>query len=253
MSWPAGAVLLGLALAAAGCGGGGESGRGPVVVGGAASLSEPLSAFAADYEQRHPGTDVQVQLAGSDAIAAQIRQGVGIDVFVSASVELADALHREELAEPPVPVAGNALVVAAPLHSPVEAIDDLDDPGVGLAIGNPDVPVGAYARIALSLVGDAFAIRAMENVRTNELDARGIVGKVSQRVVDAGVMYRTDATRLGSSVRVIPFAPEDQPAIRYAAALVTEPGTSLQAADVMDELTGESGHRLFESHGFTVP
>ena len=69
-----------------------------------------------------------------------------------------------------------------------EAIADLDDPGVGLAIGNPDVPVGAYARIALSLVGDAFAIRAMQNVRTNELDARGIVGKVSQGVVDAGVI-----------------------------------------------------------------
>ncbi|MDH3226467.1 MAG: molybdate ABC transporter substrate-binding protein [Thermoleophilia bacterium] len=253
MRWLAGAVLLGLSLVSAGCGASDGAGRGPVVVGGAASLAEPLSAFAEEYELRHPETDVQVEFAGSDAIAAKIRQGVGIDVFVSASVELAEALHGEGLTAPPVSIAGNTLVVAAPHDSPVEAIDDLDDPGVRLAIGNPHVPVGAYARIALSLVGDAFAIRAMENVRTNELDARGIVGKVSQGAVDAGVMYRTDAAGLGSAVLVVPFAPEDQPAIRYAAALVTDPRPSLDAGEVMDELTGDSGRRFFGNRGFTAP
>jgi len=253
MRLPVVVALLGMVLAAAGCGSDDEDDDPTVVVGGAASLSQPLAAFAEEYERRHPEADVQVQFAGSDTIAAQVRQGVGIDVFVSASVELAAALHDQGLVEQPVAIAGNALVVAASRDSSVETIADLDDPGVRLAIGTPNVPVGAYARIALSLVGDAFAIRAMENVRTNELDVRGIVGKVSQGVVDAGVMYRTDAALLGDTVRVVPFAPEDQPSIRYAAALVTEPRASLGATGVMEELTSELSRRFFVDRGFTAP
>ncbi len=248
----AGVAVLALAAIAAGCGSDGASDSQRVIVGAAASLEEPMAAFELDYEQRHPDVDLRIQRAGSDAIAAQIRQGVEIDVFLSASFELAETLHGERLIERPVAIAGNSLVVIAPTDSPVDAIEDLDNPGVRLAIGQPNVPVGAYVRDALSLVGDAFAIRAMENVRTNELDVNGIVGKVSQGVVDAGVMYRTDAVRVDGPVKVIPFAREDQPEIRYAAALVSE-SASRDASGVFDELVGERVRTIFAERGFRSP
>ena len=145
------------------------------------------------------------------------------------------------------------MVVAALADSPVAALESLDDPGVTVAIGNPNVPVGAYARDALSLVGDAFAIRAMENVVTNEGDARGIVGKLNLGVVDAGILYRTDVRLIDRPVRTIPFAPEDQPGVLYAAAVVTDPPAGAGAREFLEELTGDPGARALAAYGFSSP
>ena len=239
------ALAMLAALLSAGCGDDSDV----LVVGVAASLDRPLAAFAEDFEAADPGTDVRIEVAGSDTLAARIRQGVAIDVLVSASTVITDALHREGLIADPERLAGNELVVAARRESEVRRIEDLDSPGLRLAIGQPDVPVGAYARDALSLVGDAFAIRAMGNVRTNELDARGLVGKVELGVVDAAIMYRTDARLLGETVRVIPFAAADQPGVTYAVAAVSgAPGERTEA--FIAALRGDEGRAHLVEAGF---
>src|SRR4051794_30306195 len=93
-----GLVAVLLALAAAGCRDSGavssdqqgDAGRPTIVVSAAASMKEALTACAPKY----PDAAVRLQFAGSDELAAQIRQGVPVDVFASANTKLPDALAK---------------------------------------------------------------------------------------------------------------------------------------------------------------
>ena len=102
------AVLLVAVLAGtlAACGSGDRSSDGPtgsaqVVVSAAASLREALTG----YGERFGGGDVRLSFAGSDELAAQIRQGVPVDVLAAANTSLPEELARDGKLEAPLPFA----------------------------------------------------------------------------------------------------------------------------------------------------
>lgn len=197
-------ALLLAALLIAGCGS-----DGALKVSAAASLKEALPAYD---PQAH------YSFAGSDELAAQIRAGARPGVFVAANRELPERLHREGLAERPVVFATNRLVVATPAQAPrVRSIEDLARPGVRLAIGSESVPVGAYTREVVARLPRSGAILA--NVRSNEPDVAGVVGKLTQGAVDAGFVYATDVRAADGRLATIEL-PVDAD-VAYAAAVVT--------------------------------
>ena len=245
------AVILLVALGVSGCSDGDRDTT--LTVGAAASLTEPVTAFITDYEERHPGARVQVEFAGSDTLAARIRQGVGIDVYLTADAALSAALADEGQVARPRPVGRNRLVVAVRADRLITEFDDLVKPGVKLAIGGPNVPIGAYAREALSAKGDAYAIRVMENVATNELDVRGVIGKVELGVVDGGIVYRTDVPTFKTELTVLPFDLDDTPPIIYTAAVVDGAAPRDDAERFVTELAGPLGRTILNDAGFAAP
>src|SRR6478672_1262615 len=88
---PVGLVLAGAVLLA-GCGGG--SGQPTLTVLGASSLTEALGKYGESFQ----GVKVRSSFAGSDQLAAQIRQGAKADVFASADTGYPAELHRDGLA-----------------------------------------------------------------------------------------------------------------------------------------------------------
>jgi molybdate transport system substrate-binding protein len=216
-------MLAALSIAAGGlaaCGGGEEAGSPkedePLVVSAAASLTSALTA----YGDRFDGGRVRFSFAGSDALAAQIRQGVRPDVFAAADTALPQALHAEGLVGRPVVFATNRLVLAVPLRSDkVMGLTDLVRPGTTIAIGSESVPIGAYAREVLRRLGPARAQAILANVRSNEPDVRGIVGKLAQGSVDAGFIYASDVHG-ARGVRAILLPSGLRPRVEYAAAVV---------------------------------
>src|SRR5215213_10949778 len=98
------AALVVLVLLA-GCGGGKD---GQLTVSAATSLKTALTEYGNGFDD----ATVRASFAGSDELAAQIRQGVTPDVFASANTKLPDELHSEGLVEQPVIFAGNRLVLA---------------------------------------------------------------------------------------------------------------------------------------------
>src|SRR5689334_1544992 len=63
----------------------------------AASLSDAFSDIARDYQRAHPGTRVELNLAGSQQLAAQIEQGAAADVFACADDRWMDYLLQRGL------------------------------------------------------------------------------------------------------------------------------------------------------------
>ena len=131
-------------LAACGCGSNSSVSTGepaaPLTVSAASSLTEAFEA----YGEVLPG-DQRFSFAGSDELAAQIRQGVEPDVFAAANTGLPEELAAEGLVEEPVVFAQNRLVIAVAPDSPIDSLEDLREPGTDLVLCAPGVPCGDYA------------------------------------------------------------------------------------------------------------
>ena len=238
------ALLLAVTAGLAACGGDDDADKERLVVSAAASLKQPLTAYGEAFE----GATVRLSFAGSDELAAQIRQGVKPDVFAAASTKLPDALFEEGLVERPVVFATNALVLAVPSgETKVRKPDDLAKPGVKLAIGAEGVPVGDYTREVLDELGAERRRAILANVRSEEPDVNGIVGKLLQGAADAGFVYRTDVQATDGRLRAIPLAASD---VRYGVAVVKGADNPRQAAAFVDGLVRGDGAVALLDAGF---
>jgi molybdate transport system substrate-binding protein len=205
-----------LAIAIAACGSSEDKRGGDLVVSAASSLTEAFSAYARSLD-----TSVRFQFAGSDELAAQIRQGVRPDVFAAASPSFPRQLHAEGLVGRPVAFATNELVLAVPMRSDrVYGLADLARAGTTIAIGSSTVPIGAYTRAVLNRLGPRRARAILANVRSEEPDVKGIVGKLAQGAVDAGFVYGSDVQAAAGALRGIALPQHLRPHVTYEAAVV---------------------------------
>jgi molybdate transport system substrate-binding protein len=223
-----------LAAVASGCGDDDEASaeRPRLVVSAAASMTEALEACAPDFE----AASVRLSFAGSDELAAQIRQGVKPDVYAAANTRLPDELESEGLLEKPVEFATNTFVLAVPEDSDIASVDDLTAKGVKVAIGSESVPIGSYTRETLAKLPDGQGDAILANVRSNEPDVKGIVGKLTQGAADAGFVYVTDVNATNGELKAIELPPDVEPQVTYAAGVVKGARQPEQARAFVDGL-----------------
>jgi molybdate transport system substrate-binding protein len=243
-----GALALLGCLATAGCGSGG-GGEPSLVVLGASSLEEAVGEYAKSFA----GAEVRTSFAGSDQLAAQIRQGAGADVFASADTGYPERLYREGLVEKPVAFAANELVVAVPSGSEISSLSDLAKPGTKLVIGDPSVPVGAYARTVLERLPTAERRAILAGVRSEEPEVSSVLAKLEQGAADAGFVYATDAKAAGGAVKTIAIPPRLQPDVAYVAAIVKGGGDPAAAKRFLGGLLHGAGAADLRRAGFLPP
>jgi molybdate transport system substrate-binding protein len=245
-------ALAGL-LALVGCGddatvaGGGEKPQ--LVVSAAASLTEALEACAPEFSE----ATVRLQFAGSDELAAQIRQGVPVDVFAAANTKLPEELASEGKLGEPVVFASNQLVLAVPADSEIDSPAALEEPGVTLVIGAEGVPVGDYTRGVLAKLGAERSEAILANVRSNEPDVKGIVGKLTQGAADAGFVYASDVKTAGDELRAIELDPKLEPKASYGAGVVEAAQQPDAAEAFVDDLAAGGCHQALLEAGFGEP
>jgi molybdate transport system substrate-binding protein len=254
MRWAA--IALAVAAIVAGCGGddepasSGQPAKQPLIVSAAASLKDAFTGYGESF----PDADVKLSFAGSDELAAQIRQGVKPDVFAAANTKLPDELYADGLVEKPAVFAGNELVLAVPASgSKIGSLDDLAASGVKLAIGAEGVPVGAYTRKVLDALPAAQKSAILGNVRSNEPDVKGVVGKLTQGAVDAGFVYRSDVRAADDELTAIALPAELKPEVAYGVAVVKGAKHPEQAHAFVQGLLNGEGAKALEAAGFLPP
>ena len=239
------AALL-LLLVLAGCGGGDDP---RLVVSAASSMTEALTACSPDFSD----ADVRLSFAGSDELAAQIRQGVKPDVYAAANTKLPEELNKEGLLSKPAEFATNELVIAVPKDSEFQSVEDLADEGVKLAIGSETVPIGSYTREVLGRLPKTEADAILANVRSNEPDVKGIVGKLTQGAADAGFVYVTDVEAATDELRAVKLPAELEPDVTYAAGVVKGAKQPDQAREFVNGLTDGGCADALANAGFGAP
>ncbi|HSC20535.1 MAG TPA: molybdate ABC transporter substrate-binding protein [Solirubrobacterales bacterium] len=237
-----------MASALAGCGGSGGDGPTLTVL-GASSLTEALGRYGDTF----PGAAVRGSFAGSDQLAAQVKQGARADVFASADTAYPAELHREGLVGKPVVFARNRLVVVVPKGSSAESLADLAQPGTKIVIGDSSVPVGEYTREVLGRLPAAEREAILANVRSEEPEVSSVLAKVVDGAADAGFVYVTDARTVDGEVRTLAIPTRLQPDVAYAAAVLSDSAEPELARRYLEGLLHGRGAAELRAAGFLPP
>ena len=239
------AVAAAALLVLAGCGGGDKKSNGPLTVSAASSLKAALP----KYQPK-----ARYSFAGSDVLAAQIKAGARPDVFAAANTAFPAELFKAGLVEKPVVFAGNRLVIATPASSKkVQSTADLAKPGVTIAAGSATVPIGSYTREVIGRLPPAQAKKILANIRSDEPDVAGVVGKLTQGAVDAGFVYATDVQAASGKLSAIQLPDKLEPRVAYAAAVVKGSKQSDEAAKFVNGLLTGKGAAALMAAGFDPP
>jgi molybdate transport system substrate-binding protein len=245
------ALATAAVLLASGCGddddGGADGAR--LVVSAASSMTEALESCAPEFEDAE-GADVRLSFAGSDELAAQIRQGARVDVYAAANTSLPEELHGEDLLSEPVEFATNEFVLAVPDGSEIESVEDVAEPGTKVVVGSESVPIGSYTREALAKLPPGQEEAILGNVVSNEPDVKGIVGKLTQGAGDAGFVYVTDVNATGGDLEAIELPEELDPVVTYGAGVPTQARESGLGQEFLDGLTLGPCATALEEAGF---
>lgn len=254
VTWPGVIVVCAAALVVFACGRQPTQGAPPdVLVFAAASLQTALEELA-PLAGRDTGTSVQVSYAATSALARQIEGGAPADLFISADLEWMDYLDERGaiVRASRVNLLGNDLVLIAPAArqmtlaiAPGFALAGALGATGRLAVADPDVPAGRYARAALTNLGVwasvADRLAPAENVRA-------ALRLVARDEAPLGVVYRTDAAADRDVAIVGTFPAGSHPAIVYPAALTSS--ADRHAADVLAFLQTSRASDVFSRHGF---
>jgi molybdate transport system substrate-binding protein len=243
------ALLLLVGVAALSAGGAvsgctrGARARPSLTVLAAASLTEAFADVAARYD----GADLRLSFGGSQALAAQVEQGVPADVVATADEPTMARLRADGLVDAPQPLAANRLVIVVPRGNPrgIAAASDLARPGLTVVLAAPRVPAGRYAALALARAGVRVAPRSLEE------SVRGVTTKVRLGEADAGIAYATDVTADPAHLAAVPLP--RAPLARYLVATTRASRQPARARDLVAFLTSAAGQRLLAARGFAAP
>jgi molybdate transport system substrate-binding protein len=198
---------------------------------------------------------VPYSFAGSGILQHQIERGAPADVFASASPKEAQALYGAGRCARPRTFATNRLVLITPRRggSPaISGVNSLRRGGLRLAIGGPDVPIGAYTRTLLERLGLAGVLAA--NTVSEEPDVGSVAAKVALGSADAGFVYHTDAAATRGRTREIALPARAQPTVEYELCAVRRQGADVAGARAyIARITGAEGRRVLARAGFGLP
>lgn len=245
-----GLLALPLALTSvSGCGGSNTARVPTLTVLAASSLTGVLDTLTAALTATHPGLRVRLVYAGSPSLVAQIRAGAPADVIVTASESSLAPLVSADLVGSPTTIATNAVVLVVPAANPghVDALSDLADARLRIALCDPAVPCGIAAQRTL----DAAHVTASPD--TLAPDVKTVLRLVTTGEADAGIVYASDALAARTKVREVPLPPGTAARTRYPAAVVSASSRGDLAREYVALLAGPRGQEALRAAGFGPP
>lgn len=213
----------------------------------AASLTDVFKTAGAAYEKEHPGTKVTFSFAGSQELAAQVKQGAPADALVTADTKTMDGLKPDTGAA--TVIARNRLVIATGKGNPkkVGALKDLADTKLKVVLAAPEVPVGRYSKKVL----DAQKITVKPV--SQEPNVRAVLTKVELGEADAGIVYRTDAASATGKVDAVEIPDAQNAVAQYPAATLKTSKNADAAAAFVRWLSGPEAQKILQDAGFQKP
>lgn len=239
-----------------------------VVVFAAASLESALTQIAQDYEAQHENVKLTFTFDSSGTLKTQIEQGAVCDLFLSAAQKQMNQLDSQDTtgantdgldfvySDTRIDLLENQVVLAVPPDNPgkINSFADLATGDYLLCIGNDDVPVGAYSLEILDYLGYSLDQMEDQGKVTYASNVSEVARQVQEGVVDAGMVYATDASTYG--LNVVDAATPDmcQQVIYPAAVMKCGQADSYDAAqDFLTYLyTNQGAVSVWKDVGFTL-
>ncbi|MFI0221325.1 molybdate ABC transporter substrate-binding protein [Streptomyces lydicus] len=213
----------------------------------ASSLTDVFKKAGAVYEKEHQGTKVTFSFAGSQELAAQVKQGAPADALVTADTKTMDGLKAD--AGTPTVIARNRLVIATGEGNPkkISGLKDLADSKLKVVLAASEVPVGRYGKQVL----DAQKIKVKPV--SQEPNVRAVLSKVELGEADAGLVYRTDAATAPKKVDAVDIPDAQNAVASYPAATLKTSKNAAAAAAFVKWLSTPEAQKILQGAGFQKP
>ena len=225
-----------------------------ITVFAAASLTDSLKEIAAAYEKQS-GDKIVFNLGASSTLTRQIEEGAPADIFFSADEAKMDGLEKNNriVKETRKSRLGNRLVVVVAADSSLQiqsasALTNTSVKKIALA-ETKSVPAGIYAK---SWLEKQRVWTAIESKVIPTENVRAALAAVESGNVEAGVVYKTDAS-ISKKVKVAFEVPaRDAPVISYPMAMVKESKQPDSAKKFLNYLSSEEAGQVFKRFGFIL-
>ena len=239
-----------------------------VVVFAAASLESALTQISQTYEAQHEDVKLTFTFDSSGTLKTQIEEGAVCDLFLSAAQKQMNQLDSQDTtgantdgldfvySDTRIDLLENQVVLAVPPENPgkINSFTDLASGEYLLCIGNDDVPVGAYSLEILDYLGYSLDQLEDQGKVTYASNVSEVARQVQEGVVDAGMVYATDASTYGLNV-VDAATPEMCQQVIYPAAVMKS--GEADSYDAAEEFltylyTNEEAISVWKDVGFTL-
>jgi molybdate transport system substrate-binding protein len=254
-------ALVSLALVGTACGSSSKSAssssttvatqtKTPLDVFAAASLTSAFNKTKDALSSSGSKLDPTFNFAGSQQLVQQIQQGADADVFASADTKNMQKLVDAGLVETPKTFAHNKLQIAVAPGNPknIKTLADLEKPGVVLVLADESVPAGNYARQAFTKAG-----LPAPKPKSNELDVKSTLAKLTSGESDAVIVYATDVTAAGDKVEGVAIPDDQNIEATYPIAVVKASKHPTEAAAFVDQIVAGKGQEQLQVAGFLPP
>lgn len=224
-----------------------------LLVSGAASLTNAFNEVKDAFQKKYPDVKVNTNYAASNPLLKQMETGAPVDVFASADQMTMDKAAAERLIDPATrrDFAQNDLVLIVPAdgRADVKDVQSLTGDSVKkIAIGNPDsVPAGRYTKDTLT---NARLWEQLQGKYILANSVRQALDYVSRGEVDAGFVYRTDALKAGSKVKIVCNTEGHNPVL-YPIAVGNTGKNHADAKKFVDFVVSQEGQAILKKYGFS--
>ncbi|MEV0850611.1 molybdate ABC transporter substrate-binding protein [Streptomyces sp. NPDC049954] len=224
-----------------------EPAKAKLTVLAASSLTDVFASVKSAYEKENPGVTLTFSFAGSQELAAQVRQGAPADALVTADTKTMDGLEGET--GTPTVIARNRLVIATGEGNPekIGALKDLADSKLKVVLAAPEVPVGNYSKQVLDK--QHLKVKAV----SQEPNVRAVLSKVELGEADAGIVYKTDAATAPDKVDAVDIPDAQNAVASYPAAALNGSKHTEATADFVQWLSGPEAQKILRGAGFQKP
>lgn len=227
----------------------------------AASLTGASEEIKPVFEAANPGTTLTINLDGTQALKTQVENGALPDVFISASAKYTKELTNSGyfVNDTVADLCTNWITIVTPKDNPAEitTIADLSKPGILIAMGTEEVPVGINTRKVIDKIandtayGSEWKDAVFANTVTYETTEPGVVEKVKLGEVDAGFIYESSYKASEEDLNKITI-PEDFNELQYYSIATLNLAPNSAGAEAFENfMLGEEGQKILADFGFT--
>ncbi|MDO4356557.1 MAG: molybdate ABC transporter substrate-binding protein [Clostridia bacterium] len=219
----------------------------------AASLTETLTEIAEQYKAVAPNVTLVFSFDSSGTLKTQIEEGAPCDLFLSAAQKQMNQLEELGMiqSDSRVDLLENQVVLAVPDGNPkgIQSFADIADAEL-IALGNEDVPVGAYS-IEILTHFDLLDALTAEGRITYGSNVKEVTTQIAEASVDCGIIYATDAA--SAQLTIVDAATADMCSqVIYPAAVLANSANADAAQVFLDYLTTPEAAQVFERVGFSM-
>ena len=227
-----------------------------VLIYAAASTSSAMTEIINQFNKTTPAINVKASFASSSTLAKQIEAGAPAHIFISASPDWMDYLHKRQLIslQSRHNLLKNKIVLVSPKPNKltVEMNNNFDFPNEiegKLCLGDTShVPSGIYAKQALISLGWWNKIKPKV---VGSKDARAALALIERGECAAGIVYSTDI-QTSKKINLIAEFPENthKPVVYPVATTIA--ATTASANIFLNYLSSPQASKIFNSYGFST-